>query len=70
MDRGPWRDNVIIVVNVIKKDFVKLLISSYISSELTQCPQSSGTHAEKSAKELQLPRKLNPSVLGKHTWSP
>lgn len=56
-----------IVVNVIKKDFVKLLISNYASSEL---PHSSGTYPEKPAKQLQMPRKLKPSVLGTHTWSP
>lgn len=58
------------VANVIKKDFIGLLLSNYVSSEPTKYLHSSGTYPEKAAKQSQVPKKLKPSVLGMRTWSP
>lgn len=43
--------NVLTVANVIKKDFIELLLSNYVSSGPTKCLQSSGTYPEKAAKQ-------------------
>lgn len=51
------------VLNVIKKDFVKLVLSNSISSEPRKCSHNSGSDPEELAKEDQVPRKLKPSVL-------